>query len=65
MISPRLTLLINLFCKELPNGLRYWLAGEMTFTNENQRFAQFYFRMRTLPANPVHALLGSSWNKTY
>jgi len=27
MISPRLTLLIALFCKELPNGLRYLRWG--------------------------------------
>jgi hypothetical protein len=55
-----------------PNSLRYWLAGGMYFANENQKFAPFYFRTRTLPANPVHALLGAfhqvpnlyGWNKS-
>ena len=47
--------------RQPPNGSRYWLAGGLYSTNENQKFVQIYFRTRTLPANPVHALLGGFW----
>jgi hypothetical protein len=34
------------------------VGGEMYFTNTTTIFAQFYFRTRSPPANPVHAVLG-------
>jgi hypothetical protein len=48
-----------IFCKELPNGLRYWRVGGMLIlsTGRKNLTVEKCQKSRTVPTRPVHALL--------